>query len=53
MEARGFDAGVPRTVARPQPMRSADWGLVLAAAAAVGLATGVAVAAGTWSLAFS
>ena len=53
MEARGFDAGVRRTVARPQPMRSADWGLVLASLAAVGLATWVAVAAGTWSFAFS
>jgi len=53
MEARGFDAGVPRTIARPQPMRAADWGLVLASVAGVGLATAVAVAAGTWSLAFS
>jgi energy-coupling factor transport system permease protein len=53
MEARGFDAGVPRTVARPQPMRAADWALVLAAVAAVGVATAVAVAAGTWSLAFT
>jgi energy-coupling factor transport system permease protein len=53
MEARGFDAGVPRTVARPQPMRAADWALVLAAVAAVGLATAVAVVAGTWSLAFT
>ena len=53
MEARGFDAGVPRTVARPQPMRAGDWALVLAAVAAVGSATAVAVAAGTWSLAFT
>jgi energy-coupling factor transport system permease protein len=53
MEARGFDAGVARTVARPQPMRPRDWALVLAAVAAVGLATAVAVAAGTWSLAFT
>jgi energy-coupling factor transport system permease protein len=53
MEARGFDAGVPRTVARPQPMRAGDWALVLAAVAAVGVATAVAVAAGTWSLAFT
>jgi energy-coupling factor transport system permease protein len=53
MEARGFDAGVPRTVARPQPMRAADWALVLGAVAAVGVATAVAVAAGTWSLAFT
>jgi energy-coupling factor transport system permease protein len=53
MEARGFDAGVPRTVARPQPMLAGDWALVLAAVAAVCLATAVAVAAGTWSLAFT
>ncbi len=53
MEARGFDAGVPRTIARPQPMRPGDWGLVLAAVAAVCLSTAVAVAAGTWSLAFT
>jgi energy-coupling factor transport system permease protein len=53
MEARGFDAGEPRTVARPQPMLAADWGLVCAAVAAVGLATAVAIAAGTWSLPFS
>jgi energy-coupling factor transport system permease protein len=53
MEARGFDAGVPRTVARPQPMRTADWGLVLASLAAVGTATVVALAAGTWALAFT
>ena len=53
MEARGFDAGVPRTVARPQPMRLPDWALVLGAVAAVGIATAVAVAAGSWSLAFT
>jgi energy-coupling factor transport system permease protein len=53
MEARGFDAGLPRTIARPQPMRAGDWALVLAAVAGVGLATAVAVAAGTWSLAFT
>ena len=53
MEARGFDAGVPRTIARPQPMRATDWALVLAAVATVGVATTVAMAAGTWSLAFT
>jgi energy-coupling factor transport system permease protein len=53
MEARGFDAGVPRTVARPQPMRAPDWALVLAAVTAVGVATAVALAAGTWTLAFT
>lgn len=32
MDARGFDAGLPRTVARPQPWRFADWLLVLGGA---------------------
>ena len=53
MEARGFDASGQRTVARPQPMRPGDWALILAAVAAVGVATGVAVATGSWSLAFT
>ena len=53
MEARGFDVSGPRTVARPQPMRPADWGLVLGAVVAVVAATGVAVATRSWSLAFT
>lgn len=53
MEARGFDASGPRTVARPQPMRAADWALVLGGVAAVVVATAVSVAAGSWSLAFT
>jgi energy-coupling factor transport system permease protein len=35
MDARGFDAAERRTIARPQSMRIADWGLI-AVAAAVG-----------------
>ena len=30
MDARGFDAGVPRSVARPQPFGRPDWLLILA-----------------------
>jgi energy-coupling factor transport system permease protein len=52
MDARGFDSGLPRTLARPPRMRRADWGL---AAAAAGLAIGavaVSVALGTWTFIF-
>jgi len=31
MDARGFDSGLPRTVARPQPFGAADAGLILGA----------------------
>ena len=49
MDARGFaTAGVARTVARPQPMRPADWALVGGTALAVAVAVGVSVALGTW-----
>jgi len=49
MEARGFGAtDVARSVARPQPMRPGDWGLIAAAVAAVLVATGVSVAVGSW-----
>lgn len=54
MEARGFGAtDVRRTVARPQPMRPADWALVAASVAAVAVATAVSVAAGAWRLPFA
>lgn len=49
MEARGFDSTRTRSVARPQPMRSADWGLIAATVVVVLLATAVSLAAGTWS----
>jgi energy-coupling factor transport system permease protein len=54
MEARGFGAtGVARSVARPQPMRPADWALVAAAVAAVLVATAVSVSVGSWRLPFA
>ena len=45
MDARGFGAAPCRTIARPQRMRVADWGLLLAAAAvgAAGLGIGSAL----------
>jgi len=63
MDARGFGAfgadpvtgtaAVPRTVARPQPMRPADWLLVAATAVTVVGAIAVSVALGTWRLPFA
>ena len=44
MEARGFGAEACRTIARPQRMRVADWGLLLAAAALGGVALGIGIA---------
>jgi energy-coupling factor transport system permease protein len=52
MEARGFDAGRARSVARPQPLRARDWAVLGGTLVAVLLATAVSVAAGSWSLAF-
>jgi energy-coupling factor transport system permease protein len=49
MEARGFDAGHGRTVARPQPMRPVDWWLLAATVAVVLLVTAISVAAGSWA----
>ena len=47
MEARGFGAtGVPRTMAREQPMVARDWWLLAGTAAAVLAATAVSVAVG-------
>jgi energy-coupling factor transport system permease protein len=52
MDARGFDSGIPRTLARPPRMRRADW-LLLAAAAALGVAAvAVSVAVGSWAFVF-
>lgn len=53
MDARGFDVRGPRTVARPQPMRIADWALLATAVLVVGAATAVSVAAGQWRLPFA
>ncbi|MEX0626559.1 MAG: energy-coupling factor transporter transmembrane component T [Chloroflexota bacterium] len=41
MEARGFGAAPCRTIARPQRMRIADWGLLLAAVALGAAALGI------------
>lgn len=59
MEARGFDSRGKRgkrgerSVARPQPMRSADWALMAGTTLVVLLATAISVAYGSWSPAFS
>jgi energy-coupling factor transport system permease protein len=52
MDARGFDSGTPRTIARPPRMRRSDW-LLLAAAAVLGAgAVAVSVAVGSWAFLF-
>ena len=50
MEARGFGASTRRTWARPSVFRLRDWMVVLLGVAVALLATGVAVAAGSWNL---
>jgi energy-coupling factor transport system permease protein len=52
MDARGFDSGVPRTVARPPRMRRADGLLLLAAVGLAAVAVGVSVAVGSWTFLF-
>jgi energy-coupling factor transport system permease protein len=52
MDARGFDSGTPRTLARPPRMRRADWLLLLAASALATGAVAVSVALGTWRFLF-
>jgi energy-coupling factor transport system permease protein len=52
MDARGFDSGTPRTLARPPRMRRADWLLLLAAAALGAAAVTISVAAGSWAFIF-
>jgi len=46
MDARGFDSGVPRTVARPQPFRTPDAVLVLSAGALAAALLALAVGFG-------
>ncbi len=48
MDARGFDSGAPRTVARAQHFGIADWILIAAAAAVGALAIGVSIYLGTF-----
>jgi energy-coupling factor transport system permease protein len=48
MDARGFDSGVPRTVARRQRFGPADWLLILAGAGLGAGCLAVSIAAGTF-----
>jgi len=48
MDARGFDSGLPRTRARPRPLRSGDWAWIAAAVALAAGATALSVAVGSW-----
>ncbi|MGW1060000.1 energy-coupling factor transporter transmembrane component T family protein [Micromonospora rubida] len=48
MDARGFDAGTPRTVARRQRFRAADGLLIAGAAALAGAALAVSIALGAF-----
>ena len=48
MDARGFDAGLPRTSARPQRVTPADLALVAASGALAAAAVTGSVALGTW-----
>ncbi|MFG3708875.1 energy-coupling factor transporter transmembrane component T family protein [Micromonospora sp. NPDC047670] len=48
MDARGFDAGTPRTVARRQRFVAADWLLIAGAGALAGAALTVSVLLGTF-----
>ncbi|WP_320066665.1 energy-coupling factor transporter transmembrane component T [Micromonospora sp. RTGN7] len=48
MDARGFDSGLPRTVARRQRFRAADGVLIAGAAALAGAALTVSVVLGTF-----
>jgi energy-coupling factor transport system permease protein len=48
MDARGFDSGTPRTVARPQAFRAADVVLVVGCVALGAVAVGISVWLGTF-----
>jgi energy-coupling factor transport system permease protein len=48
MDARGFDSGRPRTVARRQYFRAADWALLAGSLALASAALAVSAAAGTF-----
>ncbi|MEU5870554.1 energy-coupling factor transporter transmembrane component T [Glycomyces sp. NPDC047369] len=50
MDARGFDTEIPRTHAREQRMRPADWALVGLAVAAGAAAVAVSAATGTFTV---
>jgi energy-coupling factor transport system permease protein len=48
MDARGFDAAVPRTIARPQRLRRADAALLAGAVLLAAAAVATSVLAGTF-----
>lgn len=48
MDARGFDAGMPRSVARPKYFGAADWLLIVGGAGLAAVALGVSVALGVF-----
>ena len=53
MDARGFDSGVPRTLARPPRLRPADWLLIVAATTLALGAVTVSLALGSWMFVLS
>lgn len=53
MDARGFDARTPRSVARPQRFEAADAAALVLAGLAVAAATAISVVAGTWAPTFA
>jgi energy-coupling factor transport system permease protein len=52
MDARGFDSGRPRTLARPPRMRARDWGLLVASIALGIAAVALSLALGRWASIF-
>lgn len=52
MDARGFDSGVPRSLARPPRMRTTDWLLVAASLVLGVVAVAISMALGSWAFLF-
>ena len=52
MEARGFGARPCRSIARPQPMRAADWMLIAGTVVLGAGAAGISIALGSWRFLF-
>ena len=50
MDARGFDAGLPRTYARPHRLTRPDLAVLAGGLALAALAIGVSIAVGTFVL---
>ncbi len=53
MEARGFGALACRSIARPEQMRGADWGLIIASTALSAGSIGLSLLTGSWRFIFS